>query len=583
MAEARKHASRSPSEGRVDGSGAIDDRDRRRPWWRELEVGLLILLVVGIYFSRLTDLSIRGEESRRGLIAREMIETGDWIIPHQQGELYLTKPPMHNWAIGLFGMVRGGVDTAAVRLPSVVATLLTTLLVYGYARTFLSRLGALAAGAAYATMGQVLELGRLGETDALFTLLVSSSLLIWHWGWLRRWPAGSVWVFGYVLAALAVLVKGPQALLYFAGSAGVFLLVGRQGRCLLSWSHLAGLLAFGAVVGGWLVPLSLYLNQVGWDVVGGIWTGRTDLVFADRRILTTLWDLVTYPVEILLGCLLPWSVLLIPYFNSGFRRRIGPARGHVLFLFICIAVAFPMCWLVPGTQTRYYMPLYPCFAVLIGLVIERGCEAGPAEPLRALWKWFRLVLGALMPLGAVVVLAAVWLDPAESALAQPVGFAAFYAIASAITLATLWGSRAGRTLRQCQAGVLAIAAFVGLTYSGVVINARMNTSQDVAGAVARLKAELEDRMAPGQRLVSFGSAHHLFAYHYRDPIERHDWPRAPGDVREDVVYFCFVSHHQPGPLPFEWETVAVVSCDRNRQPEPQCKVIVGRRISLSAP
>lgn len=582
MAEARKHESRSPSEGGEDG-GVIDDRGRRAPWWRELEVGLLLLLVVGIYFVRLSDLSIRGEESRRGMIAAEMLDTGQWIIPHQQGELYLAKPPLHFWTIAVVGLTRGAVDTVAVRLPSVLATLLTTLLVYAYARSFLGRLGALAAGACFATLGQILELGRMGETDALFTLFIAGSLLIWHWGWQAGWPPAWVWIAGYVLAALGALVKGPQAPLYFLASVSVFLWLSGQGRRLWCRSHLAGLAAFAGVLAAWLIPLGRHLNAVGWEKVGELWGQQLDSRFVDWGPLTLVEDLVTYPVQVVVGCLLPWSVLLLALTNRPVRRSILDAGSPARFVLVCLAVTFPMCWLVPGTQTRYYMPLYPCFAVLIGLLIERGCEAGPAEPLRALWKWFRLVLGALMPLGAVVVLAAVWLDPAESALAQPVGFGAVYAIASAITLATLWGSRAGRTLRQCQAGVLAIAAFVGLTYSGVVINARMNTSQDVAGAVARLKAELEDRMAPGQRLVSFGRAHHLFAYHYRDPIERHDWPRAPGDVREDVVYFCFVSHHQPGPLPFEWETVAVVSCDRNRHPEPQCKVIIGRRIGLSAP
>ncbi len=146
-------------------------------WWQELELALLVVLVVAAFFSRMTALSVRGEESRRGLIAREMLETGDWIVPRCQGVPLFSRPPLQNWLIALVATVRGKVDAVALRLPSDCAILLTTILIYGYGRLFLTKMGALTAGAAFASMGQVLELGRTGETDALFTLFVTGSLL----------------------------------------------------------------------------------------------------------------------------------------------------------------------------------------------------------------------------------------------------------------------------------------------------------------------------------------------------------------------------------------------------------------------
>src|SRR5438132_13793883 len=167
-------------------------------WWLELELALLIVFVAGAYFTRMTDLSIRGEESRRGLIAREMLQTGDWIVPRCQGVPLFSRPPLQNWLIALVALARGEVDAVALRLPSDCAMLLMVIVIYGYARTFMSRLGALTAGAAYASMGQVLELGRMGETDALFTAFVSGSLLIWHWCYVRGAPARLTWCLGYL-------------------------------------------------------------------------------------------------------------------------------------------------------------------------------------------------------------------------------------------------------------------------------------------------------------------------------------------------------------------------------------------------
>ena len=60
-----------------------------------------------------------------------------------------------------------------MRFPSLLATLLTTLMIYGYGRTFLSRLGALAAAASFATLADMFQMGRQAETEALFILLVA--------------------------------------------------------------------------------------------------------------------------------------------------------------------------------------------------------------------------------------------------------------------------------------------------------------------------------------------------------------------------------------------------------------------------
>jgi len=159
--------------------GIVERAVQGRPWWREWELGLLLLLAACFYTIRVTDLSIRGEESRRGRIAWEIWHSGDWIVPRIQGKPVYFRPPLQNWLMVLVGMARGSMDEWAVRLPSVVAMLLMVVITYGYARSVLSRFGAFFCALCLASLGQVLELGRLGETDSLFTLFLAGSLLTW--------------------------------------------------------------------------------------------------------------------------------------------------------------------------------------------------------------------------------------------------------------------------------------------------------------------------------------------------------------------------------------------------------------------
>ncbi len=124
-------------------------------WWRAWEVAVLVLLVLAGYFVRAGALPLRGEEPTRAQIAFEMAQSGDWIVPREQGEPFRIRPPLQNWAIAASCFALGSWNEWAVRFPSVVATLLTALVIYGYARVGLSRLGAFASAAAFATMADI--------------------------------------------------------------------------------------------------------------------------------------------------------------------------------------------------------------------------------------------------------------------------------------------------------------------------------------------------------------------------------------------------------------------------------------------
>ncbi len=83
------------------------EADVPRSWWREAEVAVLIVLVVAAYLLRIGDVSMRGEESRRARVAFEMLERGDWIVPREQGQPFLSRPPLQNWLIAASRVVCG--------------------------------------------------------------------------------------------------------------------------------------------------------------------------------------------------------------------------------------------------------------------------------------------------------------------------------------------------------------------------------------------------------------------------------------------------------------------------------------------
>lgn len=541
-------------------------------WWRERELLWLVALVLGVYFTRPLGLTLRGEETRRGRIAYEMLHNNDWLVPRVQGQPLISRPPLQNWLIAWAGVARGRIDALAVRIPSLVATLLTCLLIYGYGRQSLSSLGALAAAASYATLFHVLALGRLGETEALFTLLLSASLLLWHWGYRARCNPLVLWSASYLLVACGMLTKGLQSPVYFAGTVGAYLFATRDPRFALSRSHAAGILILALVVGTWQVA---FTQRLGMGETVGVYGNDVVMRFADAGWGTVIAHLVTYPVELFAGCLAPWSVLLLAFANRQFRQTLAPWRDLVLYLAISLMVAFPFVWLPPGSRPRYFMPLYPEIALLIGLVFEQVLLAQPQAG--RVWSWF-LRLMAFAMIASAAAIATVSFLRAELFLAQPASVVLVYAACAGFGAWISVRALRAPVEQRHRLALLAIAGFVGLTYNLVAVNAMQRKSVDAVGEVA----ELRRKLPPNTKLVSFGLVSHLFLFHYVEDVPLLPWPKQADDVPEDVEYFCInVVRNVHPPLPFAWEPVATVNCDRTQRAEPIEWIVIGRRVRVA--
>lgn len=560
------------------------DRDSSMPrsrFRREWEFWVLAALASAVYFSRIADLPIRGEETRRAMVAWEILQTGDWIVPRQQGAPFLSRPPVGSWPIAWLTAATGDLSLVAVRLPSILATVLTALLVYIYSRQFLLRLGALSSGLAYCTFAQVLQLGRVAETEALFTLLVSAALLLWHYGYSGGWPAWRTWCAAYALAAIAALVKSMQAPVYLCGAVGVYLIWRRDWRMLVSRAHLVGLATFFAILAAWQIP---FYQRLGWDAVRQVWSSDVGLRLADISGAIVVRHLATYPLQVL-ACLLPWSLLLPAYLWPQFRRAIGDAAPMVAFLTIAWLVALPTCWLVPNAKPRYLMPLYPLAAPLIGLVVERVFASCAADRSMVRLGW-RVFVGAAMGamlLGGAAVLTASWAaHKALADLAQPRWFALVYMSAALAATAMLYRSGGSWSPRAGAAVVLGLAAFMGLSISGVAVNSLKSSDPQAGIEVALLK----ERLPKDTRLVSFGQVETMFTYHWRQPVQLVAvcLPQNADRLPHDCDYFCFnVAAGEKPTLPFAWRQDAAISCDRRAsETGPEHAVIVGHRVEAIA-
>jgi 4-amino-4-deoxy-L-arabinose transferase-like glycosyltransferase len=415
----------------------------------------------------------------------------------------------------------------------------------------------------------------------VFTLFTGGALLVWHGVYLSGRSRGLAWCAGYGLAALGALVKGPQAPVYFVSVCGVFLLLERNWRWLFCWQHVLGMLTFATLVGAWLVPFAV----ANWNAVDDIWAGLAQDRFTTHNLLK---HLLNYPLETF-GCLLPWSPLLLALLNPRIRRTLWATHPAMKFLVVALAVTYPSVWLAAGARGRYYMPLYPCVAVLAGLIVEHCTARLAVNNDRMFWRHFqRLSAISLGVIGGGLVLAN-WVpwQPLAS-IAQPTAFLLVWLPVVALAVGLLvWASQSESRPRP-QISVLALGGFLTLANSGLLVNQRLRGANDIEPVVAELKQRLAN-----DELVSLGRVYHRFAYAFDEPIRQVDWPRKPSDLPADVEYFCFdrrpgdtaesrsgsdarVPYSTPGTLPFEWEEVVAIPCDPVQRGVHNRNVVIGR-------
>jgi hypothetical protein len=381
-------------------------------------------------------------------------------------------------------------------------------------------------------------------------------------------------------------VKGPQAPVNFVAITGVYLVVRRDWRYLLSWQFLAGVAVFAAILSLWQVPFYLMTD---WPTVVATWSGLA----GDRIRLSGLFEhAITYPLETF-ACLLPWSPILVALARRETRALLADVESVTTFLVVALLVAYPTVWLAAGARGRYFMPLYPLVAVLVGFTVERCSSAAVRSYPRRAWHQF-LMLWAVMigGSGLVMVGASVLASEPAARLYQPRTFAIAFSIIAMGAVILLWVSYRSVTRVRPIIAVFAIVAVAGAGIGGFLVNVNVARWIDPREEIA----ELKDRLPAGANLVSFSPIEHRFAYYYGGSIDELDWPRSVADIPKDVTYFCFMRqpgdtagsrdagrgrtwYTTPGTLPVEWEEIGSVCVERQVYVgEPPRTVVLGRVI-----
>lgn len=334
------------------------------------DFAIILLIAVFIYLPFLGSLEWSGNESLRVIVSREIVETNSWIITTLHGNPYFIKPPLFNWLIVLCGKLFGTINEWTSRLPSAAAMVFTGLAVYFLSDQALSRNGRFFAALATLSMTGLIKKARTAEIDSLFIFFVTISLLIWIYGYTKKYRPVVTWSVPLAILGIGFLTKGPQAITFFYFTVFAFLLIRKNLRYFFSVAHIGGLIIMFSFVAAYVLAV---LQHMSWREYAGIWIYQFNSRAASGKSYAFVRHLLDFPLDAALS-FMPWILLFIPAFVSKKLKGIFHdlfRNDLIFFAFVMVAANFPLYWMLPNAYVRYFLPAGPFIAIILAGVVER--------------------------------------------------------------------------------------------------------------------------------------------------------------------------------------------------------------------
>ncbi len=345
-------------------------------------------------------------------IARNMLQSGDWVTARLDGVAYLEKSPLIYWVMAVSFRVFGVHDWAA-RLPLALIDIALCWVIARFAMWAFGRRAGLFAGGIFATCVGMFLFTRILIPDAALTLCITLAL----WSFFRlldateakpkRWAAVL-----YLSLACGLLLKGLVAALFPVAILLIYLLLTRRLFTRETWRRLyliPGLALVLLIAAPWHV-LATLRNPPYFDFTmhsaPGEYYGFFWFYFLNEHLFRFLnmryprdYNTVPRPAFWLLhfAWFFPWSAALVTCFRQRFSS--GTRAGQVRLLAIVWIVFVLVFFSLSTTQEYYSLPIYPALAMLLGADLASR-ERYPTWARTALATVFGLALAALLFLAA---------------------------------------------------------------------------------------------------------------------------------------------------------------------------------------
>ncbi len=374
---------------------------------RFLPVAALLLFVGVVFFLKLGEPGLYApQEGRAGIIARNMVDSGDYLTLQFKGHDTSEKPILFYW-LCLASVKVLGFTEFAIRFPVALSACAGALLAYFLGRRIYGERTGLLAGVIFATMMGTINYGRVARIDLVLGVFYAWAMYLLYLGYFENLKANWRLYLFYVVLGLCVLLKGPVSVVLVGLGVIFYAAIMRDWRIFWELKPISGFVIGSVVTCPWFV--------YEWFVSSG---AATKNFFISHNIDRFLGLSGTYGggkrkpfffyFPNLASAVLPWTVFA-PFGLYELAMRFRRLRPQTWFLLTWFASVFIFFSISAYKRGDYLTPVYPCLAILIARLLVSFQEDSRALPKLWLWAW-----------GAVAVVGAAFLVSIKTGLARAV-------------------------------------------------------------------------------------------------------------------------------------------------------------------
>ncbi len=352
------------------------------------------------------------DEPRFALVAREMLQSGQWLFPHRGAELYSDKPPLFMWLEAIAYVITGG-WRGWFLIPSLFAGLGTLALVYDLVRRqWDHRAALLAAGAVLVSFDFTFQM-RAAQIDAVEVFWITLA----NYGLLRHFLLGPRWrwyLIGCFAAGIGVITKGVGVLALL-----MFVPYAFAAKCnwrfviVMHASHTRwwlGLLAFLIPILAWALPMLVVVHAQHdpeyTHYARDILLGQTYSRYAHANHHLHPWF---YYLGVIALQWLPLS-LALPWAIPAWARRLRARDARILLPLAWAVTVVVFFSISAGKRNVYVLPVMPMTAValapLLPGIVRRSDFRIVLWSVTLLIALAMLIAGVLMHGGHLQILSA---------------------------------------------------------------------------------------------------------------------------------------------------------------------------------
>jgi 4-amino-4-deoxy-L-arabinose transferase-like glycosyltransferase len=334
------------------------------------------------------------DEGRYSEIAREMIETGDWLVPHFWYLPHLDKPPMTYWLVAA-SMKLFGQNEWAVRLPVALGGASGVWAAFLLGCAFGGRRAGLWSALILQSSLLYFAMARMLTTDIFLT-----QFIVWafYFFWRSRNELPATGKFlkwhlaGWIALAFGFLTKGPIALAIPIVAFGALLIFRRKevsGNKILFGGFLGGIALFLALAAPWFLAVFQRVPQSGHFMILGQAAGHLLGTTIKNRPGGPL-----YFFGILAVGLLPWTILLGWLWRREHWRDLdAKSKDAWLLLNAWVIFTFALFSFSQAKLPAYILPIFPALAILLAL---RFCRSEQKKEIAPAFAWRVCLAGSLL-------------------------------------------------------------------------------------------------------------------------------------------------------------------------------------------